>query len=207
MPQRFFGLIGYVGERIVRQYLEETYASDQHEIVEQIIPATVGRKGGGYLDFGVLKNGNVEYVYEVKCQDYILDKGFQINKALLYLWENPHSAESFYIQEESRECRSKNFQRAYLVSLAGPNEDFIKKHGIHNCANIILFSEVLDRISIDIESLFLELQKDTQLTIDRIRKPLSGKLVNASFIKKRKEYLQTDDQFNRAFHEPLSLRY
>ena len=204
MPQRFFGLIGYVGERIVRQYLEETYASDQHEIVEQIIPATVSRKGGGYLDFGVLKNGNVEYVYEVKCQDYILDKGFQVNKALLYLWENPHSAESFYIQEENRECRSKNFQRAYLISLSGPNKDFINKYGIHNCANIILFSEVLDRISIDVERLSSEFQKDLQLTIGRIRRPLSGKLVNASFIKRREEYLQTNDQFDRVFDEPLS---
>ncbi len=192
MPQRFFALMGFVGERIVRQYLEETYPPDQYEIVEQIIPARVSKKGGGFLDFGVLKNGNVEYVYEVKCQDYILGKDFQINKALLNLWENPHSAETFYMQEENRECRSINFQRAYLVALVGPNKDFINKHGIHNCANIILFSEVLDKISVDVKRLSSELQRDLQLTIGRIQKPLSGKFVNASFIKKREEYLQAN---------------
>lgn len=192
MPQRFFALMGFVGERIVRQYLEETYPPDQYEIVEQIIPARVSKKGGGFLDFGVLKNGNVEYVYEVKCQDYILGKDFQINKALLNLWENPHSAETFYMQEENRECRAINFQRAYLVALVGPNKDFINKHGIHNCANIILFSEVLDKISVDVKRLSSELQRDLQLTIGRIQKPLSGKLVNASFIKKREEYLQVN---------------
>ena len=73
--------------------------SKEYTIASQIIPTNIPKKGGGYLDFGVIKNKIVEAVYEVKSQDYILDRGFGINKALREVCNDKHHIKSFITQE------------------------------------------------------------------------------------------------------------
>ena len=88
MAEMDVGLRGFIGELVVQYWLEKKY-NKGFTIVRQIMPEEVDKKGGGYLDFGVINNKQeVVGVYEVKTQDYILDKGFKINKSLRYIWDN-----------------------------------------------------------------------------------------------------------------------
>lgn len=74
MPTRLTGLKGYVAEAVVARWLRQKFPAPEFEIVPQIIPTEVDRRGGGYLDFGVVRGTEVVAVYEVKGQDYIFTK-------------------------------------------------------------------------------------------------------------------------------------
>lgn len=188
MPKRFYGLIGYIGERIVRQYLEQKYDSEHFHIVEQVIPLNANRRGGGYLDFGVLRNNNLDWVYEVKCQDYILDENFKLNPAIEYLWNKQNQSVDF-ITQDGEQYLTSNFQQAYIIALVGPNKDFIEKHGIHNCSNIILFSEILTEGLPVKDRILAEMGTDLDFALEIIKHPTQGKRINAVFIKDRTEHL------------------
>lgn len=64
MPNKGSKIRGYIGESIVRQWLEIKYPEkDGFEIVEEILPSGVPKSGGPYLDFGVIKDGKVVAVF------------------------------------------------------------------------------------------------------------------------------------------------
>ncbi|NOR46622.1 MAG: hypothetical protein GQ533_01035 [Methanosarcinaceae archaeon] len=65
MPKSEVGLRGYIGEAIVKQWLNIKHP--ECRIVSQIMPTEVDGKGGPYLDFGVVRDDDVVIeVYEVK---------------------------------------------------------------------------------------------------------------------------------------------
>jgi hypothetical protein len=109
MPKAFYGLMGYLGERVVRQWLETKYQAPEYTIVEQVMSEGIERKGGGYLDFGVVDEREIRYVYEVKCQDYIMDKSFRLNPAMEYLWTRDHGPLTF-VTQSGQHYRSSDFQ-------------------------------------------------------------------------------------------------
>ena len=187
MPRAFYGLMGYLGERVVRQWLETKYQSPQHAIVEQVIPAGVDRKGGGYLDFGIVSDGGIRYVYEVKCQDYIMDKSFRLNPAMDYLWTKDHGLLTF-VTQSGQQYPSPDFQNARIVALVGPNQDFIDRYGIERCANIILFSEILQQLEPDIDGIIEDSRKDFRAALGTIRKPTQGERVNRRFLEQRERH-------------------
>ena len=98
MPKREIDLMGYIGEAVVEQWLRKTYQLPGDSIVFQIMPVGVSRRGGGYLDFGVVRNRFIEAIYEVKSQDYILGRDFPLNAALSYIWNNTGQELEFVTQ-------------------------------------------------------------------------------------------------------------
>ena len=74
------GLMGYVGGAVVCQWLRHRCpAEDGYEVVSQVRPLGVRATGGPYLDFGVVKGTELIALYEVKSQDHVLDKSFELN--------------------------------------------------------------------------------------------------------------------------------
>ena len=83
-------------------------------------------------------------VYEVKTQDYALDKHFNINKSLRHLWDNPDKNETILSQSGQEYSKHPDF-KAYLVLLVPPNADgqsTLRK----NISNILYFSDVISQI-------------------------------------------------------------
>ena len=146
MALRSFGLRGYIGELLVEYWLKHVYYLNQPgiDVISQVRPARVDPRGGPYLDIGVLQNGKVLSVYEVKTQDYALDKHFNINKSLRHLWDNPDNNETILSQSRLEYSKHPDF-KAYLVLLVPPNADgqsTLKK----NVSNILYFSDVISQI-------------------------------------------------------------
>ena len=102
MPKRETGLMGYVGETVVKQWLKLKYSKKQYEIIEQIIPVSISAQGGGYLDFGVrrISDNSIVAVYEVKSQDFILGKDFKLNNALDHLWNSKKVEQEFNLDNQ-----------------------------------------------------------------------------------------------------------
>ena len=75
----------------------------------------------------MIGNEIVEAVYEVKSQDYILDKGFKINEALLEIWNNKQFIRSF-VTQDGKEYMSTSQIEGHLILFVGPNDYGIKKY-------------------------------------------------------------------------------
>lgn len=192
MPRAFYGLMGYLGEHVVRQWLETRYRAPQNTIVEQVMPVEMDLlRGGGYLDFGIASGGEIRYVYEVKCQDYIMDRSFRLNPALEYLWTKDGGPLTF-VTQSGQQYLSSDFQKARIVALVGPNQDFIDRYGIERCADIILFSEILQELELDLDRITESLRKDLHAALKVVREPTQGKSVNRRFLEQRQRCSSTD---------------
>ncbi len=171
MAERYIGIKGYVGELIVKTWLESIYHKEEYLIKSQIRPGNIDPKRGPYLDFGVVNKSNeVELVCEVKTQDYILDgKYAKINKSLLYLWGYISGEDRTEFKSEQNEPAifqnassekdfvfSKDLQLK-LVMLTYPKES-INQDNVDKPINlyeehkndIVLLSDILERIGTDV---------------------------------------------------------
>jgi hypothetical protein len=157
-------------------------------VVRQIIPTEISRRGGGYLDFGVIRNGVVEAVYEVKSQDYVLGKDFAINKALLHIWNLGTQSIDFETQEGGK-YRSHPNIRAFLVLLVAPNKDGLQKIGMKNLYNIILFQDIWGefREKCALERAIANVSEDAKKVVEILKHPTAGKLVTRSFLELREK--------------------
>jgi hypothetical protein len=176
--------MGYVGEAVVCQWLRHKYpAEDGYEVVSQVKPLGVRAKGGPYLDFGVVKGSNLIALYEVKSQDYILDKSFNLNSSLLYAWSHRGEALEFASQD-GRTFRGSTETEAYLVLLVGPNEGAIANIGEANLPNILLFSELWADTGWDVDrdGLLAEIAEDIPKVLGILKSPTQGKLINKRFL-------------------------
>ncbi len=184
MPRREMGLMGYVGEAVACQWLRGKYpAEDGYTAIHQVKPLGVPATGGPYLDFGVAKGPELVALYEVKSQDYITDKAFKLNSSLLYVWSHRGQLLEFASQD-GRAFRGSPETEAYLVLLVGPNEGAIANIGQENLPNIILFSEIWDDPSweIDREGVMAEIGEDIPKVLGILRRPTQGKRVNRRFL-------------------------
>ncbi len=164
MALRSIGIRGYIGELLVEYWLKEVvYANTEDiEIISQVRPAEINPKGGPYIDIGVAQKGLMVSVYEVKTQDYALDKNFKINKALWHLWENPDECNTIICQNRNVYPKHEYF-KAYLVLLVPPNQDGrIKLREYYK--NLVFFSKIISNINTDNfrEHLIKNLIKDGQ---------------------------------------------
>lgn len=187
MPQRQIGIRGYVGEAVVKEWLDKKYSNlEEYKIVSQIMPNGVPKKGGGYLDFAVVKENIVTSIYEVKTQDYILDKTFHINKALLFMWENKGKNLELITQNREKYYSNSDTQ-SYLIILVPPNYDGINNVGMNNLKNIILFKEIFKELehSFNKTKIRNELLNDFENEIENLKNPTQGKTLLDDFIKKR----------------------
>lgn len=169
MAKRTIDLRGYIGEAIVRQWLHYRYPeAEGYEIKYQILPSGIDRSGGPYLDFGILKDGLLEYVYEVKTQDYKLDK---LNKALKYIWENQGDLSTFEVQNDPKKYPvSPNFE-AILILLVQPN--FNKLEIFRTFGHYIrYFNMIFDDpdFQIDVEAIKDDFFKNYEIELKFLRK-------------------------------------
>ena len=182
-------LRGYLGEAVVKQWLNRKYPSEEkYSIVSQIIPRDVPKKGGGYLDFGVIKNEAVVAVYEVKTWDYIFSDN-DLNHALKYLWKNTEKELSFDVQD-SVTYSGRNVKTC-LVLLAPPNEKGIQTIGEDNIRNhnVILFADILDELGdIDVNAIINDIKPLIKKEIENIRKIRTGKTFLPKFNKLRSKF-------------------
>lgn len=187
MTKREIALMGYIGEAVVEQWLHYRYPAPEHQVVAQIIPSAVSQSGGGYLDFGIIRNGVVEAVYEVKSQDYIFDKSSpSINKALAYIWDEEKRPLKFKTQDREELLGSLDTQ-AFLVLLAAPNPDGIQRIGRNNLRYIVLFQDIWAELEnkFDIEALRANFEADAKKVISILRQPSQGKLFTPFFLELR----------------------
>jgi len=183
MAQRTIGLRGYLGELIVQQWLKKKYPeSDGYKIIKEIIPQEYPKKGGGYLDFGIIIEKEVLRIYEVKTQDYIFDGG--INGALKYIWENKKRKLLFIDNQNNLSDSSKDFE-AFLILLVPPNEKGIKEIKVENLKNVLLFSDLKIEQFIDIEKIKKDTNADLESEIKLIENPKQGTLIKKEFLKCR----------------------
>lgn len=145
MPTRITGLKGYVAEAVAEFWLSQRFPSPNYEIVQQILPVGVNKKGGPYLDLGVIQHGTLKEVYEVKGQDYIFGKDDEINKSLWYIWNNKGKPIDFESQDR-RTFAGSDETKGFLLLLAPPNEDYLQKIGKENVKFVRLFREVWEDI-------------------------------------------------------------
>lgn len=131
-------LRGYLGEKIVKKWLEKKYPDC--DIVRQIIPIKSDGsewKGGGHLDFGVIKHNKVKAIYEVKTQDYKID---EMNKAWKYIKGRINEQQEFEVQndKEKRTIPADNNLLLKVVLLKGAKE------GVVDIKDIVWFKEILN---------------------------------------------------------------
>lgn len=184
MPKREMGLMGYVGEAVVCQWLRHKYrANEDRQVVSQVRPLGVRATGGPYLDFGIVRGSDLIALYEVKSQDYILDKSFNLNSSLLYVWSHRGEALEFASQD-GRTFRGSTETEAYLVLLVGPNEGAIANIGSENLSNVLLFSEIWTDTAwkMDWGALLAEIGEDIPKVLRILKSPTQGKLINKRFL-------------------------
>ena len=186
MPKRETGLMGYVGETVVKQWLKLKYSKKQYEIIEQIIPVSISAQGGGYLDFGVrrISDNSIVAVYEVKSQDFILGKDFKLNNALDHLWNSKKVEQEFRDSNKNLYPRAKQIE-TNLILLVGANEDGRVKIGKENLRNVILFEQIWEEMNnknhFDREALNRQMEDDTAKVIEILNKPSNGKKITPEF--------------------------
>lgn len=139
MVRHNIGLRGYIGEEITKLWLGQKYGKEN--IVRQVIPGDFPKRGGPYLDFGVLQKGDISRVYEVKTQDWKL-KEDGINKPLKYIWKNLGKIEYFSSQGRQRYQADKNVE-GFLVLLRAPKGELAEKLE----GKFVLFEQVFREIS------------------------------------------------------------
>ena len=144
MVKRNYGLRGYIGESVVAIWLKEIkYKNSEYTIVEQIVPEELRKRGGNYLDFGIIKNSKVIAIYEVKTQDYAMYTS-SLNKPLLELWLGNVKGNRFVIQDKKTYDGLGKID-AKLVTLRKPKEDEeLKLENIDD--DIIYLSEILKEL-------------------------------------------------------------
>ncbi len=157
MVKRNYGLRGYIGESVVAIWLKKIkYKNSEYTIVEQIVPEELRKRGGNYLDFGVLRDDKVIAIYEVKTQDFEIYTS-SLNKPLLELWLGNVKRNRFVIQDKKTYEGLEKIETK-LVTLRKPKEDAeFKLENIDD--NIIYFSEILnelDKGNINYESAIVE---------------------------------------------------
>jgi hypothetical protein len=191
MPKRAIGLRGYVGELIVEQWLCKKHHGCK--IVRQILPDGVEKVGGPYLDFGVIRGGAVEEVYEVKAQDYILGRDTktnkaEINKALIHIWDRGPGGE-YTVQNCANHYADSGHVRGFLILLASPNSAALAAIGQKNIDNIILFEEILHELGSDLNEaeLIRIATDDIRQSIQDLRNPTAGKTLLEPFRSMRKK--------------------
>lgn len=189
MPKREIGLMGYIGEAVVEQWLHYKYPEDAgYVVVSQIIPETSSRKGGGYLDFGIIRSNNVITIFEVKTQDYIFDRSEpKLNQALVDIWSNP-SVHKKFLTQNGKHYFAEDDMTAYLILLAPPNKDGIQRIGKSHLKQVILFRDIWEDLSKNnfapkqIVQYFIE---DLKKILYLLRKPTQGKTMVEPFRKQR----------------------
>lgn len=187
MALRQIGIRGYVGEAVVKEWLDEKFPKSKgYKIVYQIMPEDVPKKGGGYLDFAVVNEDIVNSIYEVKTQDYILDKSFHINDALMFMWNNKGKKIKMITQDKEKYTSDVD-TKSYLILLVPPNNDGINNIGLNNLNNILLFEEIFEELgdSLDKAKIRIELIDDLEKEIENLKNPTQGKTLRDDFIKKR----------------------
>jgi len=182
MPKQEIGLMGYVGERVIEQWIRSKYPSGQYEVVSQIMSVDIPPKGGPYLDFGVVRKGLVEKIYEVKSQDYIF--AGPINTALEYIWKNKDKRLQ-YVTLEGNKYQGSPTLEACLILLVGPNQYGIEAIGTKNLQKVILFQDIWKDIGrgFDFNSLIENIKEDAKAVIDMLQNPSVGKKITQDFLK------------------------
>jgi len=187
MAEREMGLMGYVGESVVEQWLEFKYPAEQgHRIIRQVKPEDIRATGGPYSDFGVIRDGRLIALYEVKSQDYITDKEFKLNAPIARIWSGEETSVLFKSQE------GETFQggadtEAYLVLLVGPNEGAIENLGRKNLGRVVLFSDVWHELhdGVSEDRIMNEMREDLLKVLYILRNPTQGKEITPAFIRLR----------------------
>ena len=73
MPKREMGLMGYVGEAVICQWLWQKYPAEEgYKVVHQVKSLGVPATGGPYLDFGVARGTNLVALYEVNTYKLVI---------------------------------------------------------------------------------------------------------------------------------------
>jgi len=186
MPKSEVGLRGYIGEAIVKQWLSIKYP--ECKIVSQIMPTEVDGKGGPYLDFGVVKDGVVMGVYEVKTQDYILGKNFHINKALTHIWDSDEKNISFKVQNSKEILKGADDINAYLILLVPPNDVGLSEID-NNIQYVKLFCEIFNESAfvVNKEMIYCETKKDIDGNLKILRNPKNGNTLRTHFFEEREK--------------------
>ena len=187
MPRSHMALMGYVGEAIVEYWLRWKYpVKDGFKIVSQIRPKAVPASGGPYLDFGVCRDGHIQYVYEVKGQDFIIDRSFAINRSLVYIWTANNDLGNF-LSQDGDSFAAEDGLRALLVLLAPPNKDGMKKIGRENLKNVILFADIWEELGslLTADQILRNLEADLHVIIDIFKNPTAGRRLLPRFLKVR----------------------
>jgi hypothetical protein len=183
------GLMGYVGEAVVDQWLRKKYpASEGFRIIQQVRPAAIPASGGPYVDFAVVRGNDLIALYEVKSQDYIIDKSFKLNDSLLYVWAQSGKELEFGSQVGQRFKGSASTE-AYLVLLVGPNKDAIANIGAANLSKIILFSEIWEDLGweLDERQIFDVIGEDVLKVLEILKRPTQGRRVKKAFLQMRSD--------------------
>ena len=182
MPNREIGIKGYVGERLVEQWLRHQYPPwNNCEIVSQIRPVGCPAKGGPYLDFGVVRNGLVEKIYEVKMQDYIFVG--PLNRALKYIWDR-RGKRLQYVTQAGKSYKSAICMEAWLCLLVAPNSYGIQAIGRRNLKRVVLFHEIWNRFKNNLDwGLLAKTFKEDVRTV--LTPPILGKNTIKNFMKLR----------------------
>jgi hypothetical protein len=185
MPKREIGVMGYIGELVVENWLKKKYPEDK--IISQI--AVEKKRGGGHLDFGILsKEKKIKAIYEVKTQDYIAGRDFKLNQGLVELWQGK-SSDKFVSQNDEIFGCDKNF-KAFLILLAPPNDIFLKEYPSH-LKDIILFEDIIKEKPIDaqLRQKIIEcFNSDMKEVFNILEKPSQGKRLRNAFLKERGAY-------------------
>ena len=186
MPTRETGIKGYVGEQVVKQWLNKTVCkSKEYNIVSQVKPVRIDNAGGPYLDFAVIKNRTVIGIYEVKTQEYICGKDFQVNKALSYIWKNIGKAIQYKTQDGFFYWGTPR-TKCFLILLVGANKNGRRIIGKKNLRNVIMFSEICKQVGkINTSQIVTDFKKDLKMIKDRIFNTKHGNKITQEFIKFR----------------------
>jgi hypothetical protein len=179
LPTRITGLKGYVAEAVIEHWLRRRRQPTKCEIVRQIIPTDVDKKGGAFLDFGVIADGLVTEVYEVKGQDYIFGKDSEVNKSLLYLWKT-HGQQLEFVTQDRRLLQGTPGTKGFLVLLVPPNKDWVEKIGAANVRFVKLFREIWGDMSSKedeselVQSILRDVAADITEVLSIFRNPTQG---------------------------------
>lgn len=172
MPAHNIGIRGYIGEIVFEEYLRNEYSD--YEIVKEIAPYGINNRGGAYLDFGVTKQNKVYRIFEIKTQDYVMNKNSKINKSLLYTWNQKPNTFHLATKKEVVYHAAEDFE-AELVLLVPPNRDFLEKLGKANRKRIHLFSEYISAERIDANKIREQFKSDMRKEIFTLLNPEKGK--------------------------------
>ncbi len=191
MPKREIGLMGYVGEAVVSQWLETRFPEPQFEILTQIMPTDIPKHGGPYLDFGIVHDGVVVELFEVKSQDIIWEEN--VNLALRHIWEKRGELLN-YVTQDGRSFKGTVDTRARLILLGPPNSKGMERIGEKNLEDVMLFEEVMDDLKdrLDVDRLLATVADDVPRVLSILRHPSAGPRIKPEFLKRRAEVASQD---------------